>query len=134
LEALEFRKVVETGMIDLVVKKITKEDLANLKKCIVSHKKGLTQDTFPAEGDMLFHETLAQATHNKVFIELFEDIYILIMESVFLVKDYRVVYKNALEFHERIYNSLLNNDKDSAKEAMQEHIDWLIKIASESKE
>jgi GntR family transcriptional regulator, transcriptional repressor for pyruvate dehydrogenase complex len=133
IEALEFRKIVETGMIDLVVKKITKDDLVKLKECITKHKKGLTQDILPAEGDMLFHETLAQATHNKVFIKLFEDVYILIMESVFSVKNYKNVYNNALDYHERIYNSLLNNDKNSAKEAMEEHIDWLIKIMSESK-
>jgi len=132
LDALEFRKVVESGMIELVVKKITNGDLKNLKECIEKHKKGLTQNIFPAEGDMLFHKTLAQATHNKMFIEISEDIYILIMDSVLAIKNYKNEYKHSLDYHERIYNSLLKKDENSAKEAMREHIDGLIKVILES--
>ncbi len=132
IEALKFRKIVESGMIELVTEEMTKEDLKNLKGCIEKHKKGLTKNIFPAEGDMLFHKTLAQATHNKIFIEIFEDIYILIMDNLLAIKNYKNEYKHSLEYHERIYNSLLNNDENSAKEAMREHIDGLIKVISES--
>ena len=119
-------------MMEMVVDKITGEDLRNLKDCIEKHGRGLMKRVFPAEGDMLFHKTLAQATHNKMFLQLFDDIYLIIMESVINVKNYKKEYKEALIFHERIYESLLKKDKNSAKEAMKEHIEWLIKIISNS--
>lgn len=132
VEALEFRKIMETSMLEIVVDKITKDDLFQLKECLEKHKKGLTKNVFPAEGDMLFHKILAQATHNKVFIELYDDIYLLIMEFVLGVKNYKSGYKKSLVDHEKIYKSLLKRDVNSAKEAMKEHIEWLIKIISES--
>jgi GntR family transcriptional regulator, transcriptional repressor for pyruvate dehydrogenase complex len=132
LEALEFRKIMETSMLELVVEKITEDDLIKLKDCLEKHKKGLTKNVFPAEGDMLFHKILAQATHNKVFIELYEDIYLLIMEFVLGVKNYKNEYKKSLNDHEKIYKSILKRDKDSAKEYMKEHIEWLMKTISET--
>jgi GntR family transcriptional regulator, transcriptional repressor for pyruvate dehydrogenase complex len=132
LEALEFRKIMETSMLELVVEKITEDDLIKLKDCLEKHKKGLMKNVFPAEGDMLFHKILAQATHNKVFIELYEDIYLLIMEFVLGMKNYKNEYKKSLNDHEKIYKSILKRDKDSAKEYMKEHIEWLMKTISAS--
>jgi GntR family transcriptional regulator, transcriptional repressor for pyruvate dehydrogenase complex len=132
VEALEFRKIMETSMLELVVDKITEDDLNKLKDCLEKHKKGLTKNVFPAEGDMLFHKILAQATHNKVFIELYDDIYLLIMEYVLGIKNYKNEYKKSLEDHEKIYQSLLKKDVNSAKEAMKEHIAWLIETISKS--
>jgi len=130
VEALEFRKIMETSMLELVIGKITEDDLSRLKDCLEKHKKGLTKNVFPAEGDMLFHKILAQATHNKVFIELYDDIYLLIMEYVLGIKNYKSEYKKSLVDHERIYQSLLKKDINSAKEAMKDHIEWLIETIS----
>jgi GntR family transcriptional regulator, transcriptional repressor for pyruvate dehydrogenase complex len=130
VEALEFRKIMETSMLELVVEKITEDDLNRLKDCLEKHKKGLTKNVFPAEGDMLFHKILAQATHNKVFIELYDDIYLLIMEYVLGIKNYKNEYKQSLVDHEKIYQGLLKRDISSAKEAMKKHIVWLIETIS----
>ncbi|MCL5073644.1 MAG: hypothetical protein M1308_22525, partial [Actinobacteria bacterium] len=70
--------------------------------------------------------------YNKVFIELYDDIYLLIMEFVLGVKNYKNEYKKSLSDHEKIYKSILKRDKNSAKEYMKEHIEWLMKIISES--
>ena len=128
IEALEFRKIMETSMLELVVDKITEDDLIKLKECLEKHRKGLTKNVFPAEGDMLFHKILAQATHNKVFIELYDDIYLLIMEFVLEIKNYKSAYKKSLIDHKKIYKGLLERDVIAAKEAMKNHIEWLIKI------
>jgi DNA-binding FadR family transcriptional regulator len=130
IEALDFRKVMETSMLELIADKITETDLNKIKDCLEKHKKGLTQDIFPAEGDMLFHKILAQATHNKFVIELYEDTYFLIMEYVAGNKSYKDVYKKSLVDHDKIYQSLLKKDVDGAKDAMREHIEWLKKIIS----
>jgi len=132
IEALEFRKIMETSMLELVVDKITNDDLAQLKECLEKHKKGLTKNIFPAEGDMLFHKILAKATHNKVFIELYDDIYLLIMEFVLKIKNYKNAYKKSLTDHEKIYKGLFERDVNAAKEAMKKHIEWLIEIISKS--
>ncbi len=130
IEALEFRRVMETSMLELVIDKITEDDLNKLKDCLEKHKKGLTKNIFPAEGDMLFHKLLAQATHNKVFIELYDDVYLLIMEYVLRIKDYKHEYKKSLIHHEKVYQGILKKDINSAKEAMKEHITWLIDTIS----
>ena len=132
IEALEFRKIMETSMLELVVDKITEDDLIKLKECLEKHRKGLTKNVFPAEGDMLFHKILAQATHNKVFIELYDDIYLLIMEFVLEIKNYKSAYKKSLIDHKKIYEGLLERDVSAAKEAMKNHIEWLIEIISKS--
>ena len=76
--------------------------------------------------DYPFHE------NNKLFIELYDDIYLLIMEFVLEIKNYKSAYKKSLIDHEKIYKGLLVRDESAAREAMKNHIEWLIATMSKS--
>jgi len=132
LEVIEFRKLIETSIVEFVADRITDKDLKKLKECIEKHRKGLTRNVFPAEGDMLFHKTLAMATHNKVLIALVDDLYLLVIKSVIGVKNYKKEFRKSLEDHEHIYNGLLKRDKNEAKEAMRKHLEWLYQVINKS--
>ena len=134
LEITEIRKIFEIGIIELVINKISSDDLKKLGECIKSHEKGLVKGILPAKGDIDFHKILAMATHNKVLMSFYNDIYILILDSVIGFDNYKIDYKKALKFHKEIYNSLLKKDKVAAKEAMASHLDWLMKIISKSED
>ena len=103
-----------------------------MEKCIEDHGKGLVKEILPAKGDIEFHKTLALATHNEVLIGLFDDIYKLILGSVISLDGYKNQYKKALGFHKEIYSALKKKDKESAKEAMINHLDWLIEVINKS--
>ena len=76
--------------------------------------------------DYPFHES------NKLFIELYDDIYLLIMEFVLEIKNYKSAYKKSLIDHEKIYKGLLERDESADREAMKNHIEWLIETMSKS--
>ena len=120
------------GIIDIVIDRMNENDKKTLGKCVESHEKGMIKGIFPAEGDMAFHRALAKATHNKILIDFFDDIYFLVFDIVIGIDNYQKEYKKSLEFHKNIYNSLMKKDSNSAKKHMKDHLDWLIKVISES--
>ncbi len=125
LEIIEIRKIFEIGIIGLAISKITENDLKKLGHCIEMHEKGLLQNAFPAKGDIEFHNILAMCTHNKLLMNVFSDIYTLILNSVTGNKNYKINYKEALKFHKEIFNALKLKDENLAKDAMSRHLNWL---------
>lgn len=130
LEIIEVRKIIEIGIIDIAIQRISDNDLEKLKNCLESHEKGLVKAVFPAKGDIEFHKILANATHNKTLLNIYNDIYKLIIDGVFSSQSYKKDYGKALEFHKEIYNAIKIKDNINAKEAMTRHLDWLENILS----
>ena len=133
LEVLKFRKVVESGIVNLAIDKLKKEDIQKLNKCITNHEKFIVEDNFPAEGDAAFHNVLALATHNKIIINFANEfLYPLILNSILGFSNYKRDYKKVLEDHKKIFDAVVSRDKEKASKALLEHLDWVIEIINNS--
>ncbi len=126
---LEFRKVIELGVIEIIFDRINDEDLEKIKKCIEHHEKDITTGSqFPPEGDISFHVALAKATHNDIIIKFFNEYLVtLILEGLVGFSFSKEDYKKSLDINKKIYESIVNKDKATARKTMEEHFDWLVK-------
>lgn len=127
-EIIEFRKIVETGIIDIAIKSANKEDIKKLEECIKKHEKGTVQGIFPAEGDTQFHRVLSQATHNSIIIDFYEDIFSLVLNSIVKLKNYETEYKRSLKYHNKILEAFKKGDKEAAKKNMEAHLSHLTEL------
>jgi len=133
LEVLEVRKILELGIVGIVVEKGTEDDFNKLNECLKQHRIDLKRNIYPSRGDAVFHFTLAKSTHSEIIIELFNGIYDLV-KGCLLFFGYSKKHSIAgLEFHERIYKSIVNRKSQQAIEAMREHLEYLIDFVIKGK-
>ncbi|MTI60441.1 MAG: FadR family transcriptional regulator [Firmicutes bacterium] len=118
----EYRKIIEVGAIELVVERVTEEDIVELKKILdnmIKYKDDL--ERFALE-DLNFHLTLCQITKNPI-----------IEKANFLMKDYlkdtmlEIIKSmgsgDGIRYHGEIIKAIENKDKEAAKELMEKHLD-----------
>lgn len=123
LDIIELRKILELGIIDITVKKVTQKDIQKMEKYLNLHRNDL--DNFPSNGDAEFHRVLTEATHNRIVIYFLDGIYDLIKGSLLFIDISMEDRMKGLEYHEKIFKAIKNNDAQLAKKIMSEHIDWL---------
>src|SRR5690554_4319083 len=118
----EYRKIIEVGAMELVVERVTEEDIEELKR-ILGKMKLYSKDLkrFALE-DLNFHLTLCQITKNPI-----------IEKSNYLMKDYlketmlevikAMGSEDGIYYHGQIIEAIEDRDKKQAKELMEKHLD-----------
>ena len=118
-ELLEAREIFEVGMIDLICKRATEEDIQKLED-IVHKQAGI--DTFESKNlDFYFHHALAECTKNKAlvnFIKLNLELINQIRKNNFLDKKR---FTDSQKEHMAIVNSLKTRDVNLVKIAIIDH-------------
>ncbi|NBD26945.1 FadR/GntR family transcriptional regulator [Paenibacillus glycinis] len=74
LELLEAREALEVSNASRAAEKATEADIEVLRNLIREMEAGIGDDREGERTDVLFHLTLARATHNTVMLRLFESI------------------------------------------------------------
>ena len=74
LELLEARKSLEVSNAALAAEKRTEEDLLNFEQILKAMEQGHGDEAKGEKADILFHLTLAKATHNSIMRRLLETI------------------------------------------------------------
>jgi DNA-binding FadR family transcriptional regulator len=114
-EAMEFRAVVEQGLIDLVFARISDSDIAQLRKLF----DGLADDASPAEvieTEKRFHRLLMKASRNKLAV-LLSALITPVFNSV--QADYPVAAFR--RDHIALITALERRDRDGYTRAMRAH-------------
>lgn len=123
-DVLEVRRVLEGLTVDLACKKITEEELDQLKKCLDEFKRvvGGKDLTLITEKDVAFHDVINNASRNRRLIQILNNL----REQIYR---YRLEYiKDAdkrmllVEEHKMIYEAIRNRDSSAAKKAIKKHI------------
>jgi GntR family transcriptional repressor for pyruvate dehydrogenase complex len=127
LELLEARQSLEVSNASIAAIKRTDEDLAEFKSLIVDMERSVGQDVEGERTDLLFHLTLAKATHNSIMLRLFESIAnqletaIREVRRVELYANQQVAEKLYLE-HLAIYEAVAMGDSELAGLRMKQHL------------
>ena len=74
LELLEVRQSLEVSNAAIAAQKRTEADLSGLNRLILDMEHSVGDDLEGERTDLLFHLTLAKATHNRIMVQLFESI------------------------------------------------------------
>ncbi|MCC8044977.1 MAG: GntR family transcriptional regulator [Clostridiales bacterium] len=124
-DVLEVRQALEELAVKLVCRKITKEQLAQMKDLAAQFCETLKGDDVVAcaEADMKFHDAIYNATGNQRLIQILnnlrEQMYRYRMEYLKDKDSHRILVKE----HEEILQALQEHDENKALAAISRHID-----------
>lgn len=125
-DVLEYRRIIETGIIALVVERATADDIEELHGLLQRMRK--VQGTIEefAACDLEFHIALARMTRNPVIIKITSVIKDILSSSMADVVDVLGV-QLGLHYHAQILAAVRSGDKKLAQKVMAEHIESTIK-------
>ncbi len=125
IDVLDIRRAMERLGVELACQKITKDEIALLKKKNTEIEKAVEENDAQkiADLDVEFHEIINNSTKNKRLINIInglkEHIYRYRLEYI---KDIKVKEK-IIEDHKRIIEAIESNDPKRAKKEIKNHID-----------
>lgn len=135
LELLEARKYFESSNAALAAEKRTDADLEELSGIVEDMREAIGNEAEGERTDLLFHQTLAKATHNAVLRQLFDSVISQVGEAIRDIRRVEIYANEAIaqklyEEHSAIYSAIANGDGASASFEMRrhlEHIEFILK-------
>jgi GntR family transcriptional repressor for pyruvate dehydrogenase complex len=123
---LEYRKIIEKGIIGLAVEKITPGDIAFLENTYTTMVNDVYAGAEYTEADLAFHNRLAQITGNSIIIKVHEFIAGILSTAM---KDivHLLGRSIGLAYHRKIIDALKKGNKKTCETLMEEHIEETIR-------
>lgn len=119
----EARRAIEIGSVDMIVERITPEQLAELKQLNQKLADNLRNGRNANKEDIAFHTVIFEATHNQVIIDMTP-----LLEEMFrllVISDPKVLAHNPeriIHEHQRIIEGLEQRDAEAVREALRIHL------------
>ncbi|MBO8137352.1 MAG: FadR family transcriptional regulator [Desulfotomaculum sp.] len=132
-ELMELRKILEVECAGLAAKRRTEKDLNTMKHALQQMERDIKEGNIGDQADLLFHYSVAKATHNSMVIRLITTISDAI-NRVMREARYKL-YKNPnrpkqlLDEHWKIYRAINELNVVNAQKAMYQHLDGVEKEA-----
>ena len=114
---LEVRRVMDIQCAKDAIKKATDEDIQRIR------------DAYRRSNNIDFHTSIAEATHNVIYIHMISTMHGL-LSGISFIKNYRA--NNEAVFrshHKRILEAIISRDVEAAEKAIDEHINSYIEFA-----
>lgn len=131
LEVLEVRTILEVESASLASRRGTAEDMEKIKACLDMMEQDLLSGSVGELSDAQFHLAIAEAADNKVLVRLMNTVSDLIVEAMrysrqrlFQVQGNR---EKLFAQHKKICEAILARDSQGARQAMQDHLSFVIK-------
>ncbi len=133
LELLEARQSLEVSNAAIAAVKRTDADMAEFEALMHAMEQTVGQELEGERTDVLFHLTLAKATHNSIMVRLFESI---VGQLEAAIRDIRRVeiYSNQrvaeqlYREHSAIYEAVRLRDPERAAQTMKRHLEHVENI------
>jgi len=123
MEMLEFRQILETEIARKAAVRRTDADLELLAKSISVMNEELENGGIGLEGDMAFHEALAIASHNRVFLHTLALAKSLLRKTRQTSLSLKGQPAGSLKAHKAILRAVSNGDAELAAEYMMKHLE-----------
>lgn len=136
IDFLEVRKMIEVEAVGFAAKRVTEGELKQLQIELNSMMININNPSAAWErSNHLFHFNIAKATHNKITINLMQNIsdYLENQIRIFSPLTYIDRYTPELLYQEHvdIYEAIKNRNEDRAREKMFKHLSGLEKVLLE---
>lgn len=119
-ELLELREMIEIGILEIVLKKVVKEDIHKMEKAIElleeDYRKGETDRGVLREHDLDFHYAFAGATHNPLIMKIARTIWEMFKASIEKAVGSRT--EDTVERHKMILEAVKERNIEKAKKAI----------------
>lgn len=131
---IEFRKVLELGLVALAAEKATETDWAAMRGVLREQETALSLDRSTPQADAAFHKAIgganirfhkavAAATRNPLAIMVLEAISEPLIEVSRRTNEMPGVPEAGLRQHWAIYRGIRENNPDKARQAMRSHLE-----------
>lgn len=127
-ELIIARRAFDIGIIDLVLEKISDDDLSKLELVVSNMKESSMDLKRMLSADFSFHQILYRATGNTILSHI-SDIVLQIIQEVRL--DYfskNEHFQISYEMHKKILEALRNHSKQKLTDAIGNHNDWVKEV------
>lgn len=122
-EALELRRVFETGMAELAAVRASTEEIEALEEAIGKLERSVGDRSAWVEADLDFHMQIAKSAKNGLTQYLLEACIGLLRESIKQINRDHVSTTASLERHKRVFEAVRKGDPAGARKAMESHFD-----------
>lgn len=125
-ELYKVREILELGTVAQAAAVHEEEDLLALEKALIVMENASGTEELASSADLDFHLAIANATHNKLLINLMSSVSSLISETIQETRKVFLYSGNTVEDlkveHRRIFEAIKNRQPNEASEAMLEHL------------
>lgn len=133
LELLEARQALEVSNAAIAAAKRTDEDLAEFARLIDEMASSIGDDQEGERTDLLFHLTLARATHNSIMVRLFESIANQLETAIREIRRVEIyankrVAERLYKEHSAIYEAVKQRNPELASRRMKQHLEHVENI------
>ena len=129
-ELLELREMLEIGILEIVLKSVTEEDIHKMERAIglleEDYRKGETDREVLSKHDLDFHYAFAGATHNPLIMKIGRTIWEMFRVSIGEVIHFKT--EEAVRRHRTILEAVKERSLEKAKEAIYQSLEKWGKI------
>ena len=124
-QILEVRMGLESAGAILAAQRASRTDVSKIKECLISLAEVLDRGEDALQADHQFHNALMAATHNPVYVKLFDAIAGVFYDGLHSLNlDYGPGV-NLLEEHRLIYDAVKKHQPEQAGHLMRVHLENL---------
>lgn len=125
-DILSFRMVYEEECARCAAERMTEDELEKLGIIVQRSRSITTYDELMA-GDLAFHKSIVECSHNPLLINLFSSVWsafqsLLSKNYDRLTASYPQKLRDAVDQHYRVYEALCSHDVEGTKLRMREHL------------
>lgn len=123
VELAELRTMLEIGIIEIAMKKITPEDIRKIDESIQNFEKEYSKEVIDIEKlsncDLDFHLLIAKSTQNPLIIEIAEVIFQLYIASFNKILFKRASVEESIKTHRMVLEGIKSGDVEKTKEIIR---------------
>lgn len=120
-EILEYRSIMEVGATEIAAGKITAEELQELEDIVLRMEDPEADPKSFADDDLQFHMAIAQATKNKMLINVYLFVHDLMSASMESIVEH-LGMRDGRYYHRLILEALRRGNSVEAAKLMREHV------------
>ncbi len=121
-DLLEARYVLETEIVGLAAQRAVRENVLALHKHLNQMSETVREPDAFIIADTAFHEELARATGNPVFVVMIQPIAALLRETRTTLAKVSGAPERVLRHHRAIYEAVAAGDVEGSRKAMRDHL------------
>ena len=131
-DILEYRSIMEVGVIELACDRITEKEISNLEEIVTRMESNNGNLKEFASDDLAFHDAIIRASKNDLIINVCEFVYEVMATSMEQIVS-KLGMADGKYYHRLILEKLRNNEKDAAIQAMKMHVErTVLRIGEEN--
>lgn len=134
-ELAQVRRMLEIGTVGLAAENRTESDLNSLYEALKLMPSAKGERELGEQADLAFHLAIAEATQNKMLMNLQKSVADITLESMRETRRVVLYTEDGVDRlyreHEQIYDAIKNQDADKAQAAMRHHLVLVEEVLSE---